>query len=70
MVSTAKTAVIAAATAETAANAKKTWGRSTICAGVSRAPIIIPTVMGPMIEASRSHAVAVPTPSARTRSPR
>ena len=31
------------------------------------AAIMEPTMFGPIIEAKRSHAVAVPTPSARTR---
>src|SRR5262249_30802943 len=59
LVSTAKTRVIAAATAATIANVTKTDGRPPAS--------IIPTTVGPIIDANRSQAVAAPTPRARTR---
>src|SRR5262249_14690720 len=59
LVSTPVRPVIAAATAATVANVAKTEGRPPAS--------IIPTTVGPMIEANRSQAVATPTASARTR---
>src|SRR5439155_1650060 len=67
LVSIANRPVMIAATAATAPNARNTRGTSDTCAGVSRGPIISPTTVGPIIEANRSQAVAVPTPKARTR---
>src|SRR5262249_36980615 len=54
-----KAPVIAAAPAATIANVTKTDGRPPAS--------IIPTTVGPIIDANRSQAVAAPTPRARTR---
>src|SRR5713101_1038862 len=59
LVSIANRPVITAATAATAANVTKTDGKPPAS--------IIPTTVGPIIEAKRSQAVAVATPNARER---
>ena len=59
LVSIANAPVMMAATSAAVANIQNTDGRPP--------PIMKPTAVGPIIEAKRSHAVAVPTPSARAR---
>ncbi len=58
-VSIANAPVMTAATSAALANIQNTED--------SPPPIMKPTAVGPIIEAKRSHAVAVPTPSARVR---